>query len=89
MNFEFKSTFKSKCKRFWIISENRVTKHVLLADEFTLYRLLVGHLFFKYDEMRSRWDFTVTTAVILLKGISEFVFNRARSTLYSARWRMF
>ena len=55
--------YRSKCKRFWIISENRVRA-------FTL-------------------GFNVKTAVILLKSISEFVFNRARSTLYRARWRTF
>ena len=41
MNFEWKSTFKSKWKRFWIISLKKgakieVTKHVLLADEPTV-----------------------------------------------------
>ena len=41
MNFERTSTFKSKWKRFWIISLKKgakieVTKHVLLADEPTV-----------------------------------------------------
>ena len=41
MNFEWKSTFKSKWKRFWIISLKKgakieVTKHVLLEDEPTV-----------------------------------------------------
>ena len=86
MNFEWKSTFKSKWKRFWIISlkkgaEIEVTKHVLLADEPT------GHPFFKCDEMRLRWVFTVKTAVIRLKNIVQFMFNGARSTLYRSRWR--
>ena len=56
----------------------------------SLYRIgLVRHLFFKCDEISLRWVFTVKTAVILLKGIFEFVYNRARSFLYKARWRKF
>ena len=44
-----------------------------------LYRIgLVGPPFFKCDEMRFLWVFTVQTAVILLKTIFEFMFNRAR-----------
>ena len=44
-----------------------------------LYRIgLVGLPFFKCDEMRLLWVFTVQTAVILLKTIFEFMFNRAR-----------
>ena len=53
MNFEWKSTFKSKWKRFWIISLKKgtkieVTKHVLLADEpsvsaYSLQLELFGH----------------------------------------------
>ena len=58
------------------------------------------NLFFQFDKLypwtlknstRNAFTlgFTVKTAVILLKSISEFVFNRARSTLYRARWRTF
>ena len=44
-----------------------------------LYRIgLVGLPFFKCDEMLLLWVFTVQTAVILLKTIFEFMFNRAR-----------
>ena len=44
-----------------------------------LYRIgLVGLPFFKCDEMVLLWVFTVQTAVILLKTIFEFMFNRAR-----------
>jgi len=44
MNFECKSTFKSKWKRFLIITlkiwaQIEVTKHVFMADEFIPYRL--------------------------------------------------
>ena len=55
-----------------------------------LYRIgLVRHLFFKYDKMSLRWVFSVKTAVILLKGIFESLFNGVRSTLYRARWGKF
>ena len=43
---------------------------------------LIGFPFFKCDEMHLRWVFTVKTAAIPLKKILEFMFNRARSTLY-------
>ena len=93
MNFECKSTFKSKWKRFLIITlkiwaKIEVTKHVFMAKE--LYRIgLVRHLFFKCDKMSLRWVFSVKTAVILLKGIFESLFNEARSTLDRARWQKF
>ena len=48
---------------------------------------LVGFPFFKCDEIRLSWVLTVKTTVILLKNIFEFMFNRARSTLYRLRWR--
>ena len=56
----------------------------MLCSQASLYHIdLVGHLpvIFKYDEMRLCWVFMVKTAVILLKSIVEFVFNRAQSTL--------
>ena len=54
----------------------------MLCSPASLYHIdLVGHLIFKYDEMRLCWVFMVKTAIILLKSIVEFVFNRAQSTL--------
>ena len=59
MNFECKRT--CKWKRF--------------CSQTSLYHIgLVGHPFFKCDEMRLRWVFTVKTAVTLLKSIFEFMF---------------
>ena len=46
---------------------------------------LVGLPFFKFDEIRLRWVFTVKTTVILLKNVFEFMFNRARSTFHRSR----
>ena len=69
--FQERGVYQGLCLE-WILQnhahenrENRksssVTKHVLLADEF-LYRIgLVGHPFFRCDEMRLRWVFTVKT----------------------------
>ena len=45
---------------------------------------VVGHLFFKFDEMRLRLVFTIKTTVILPKSIAEFVFNRNQQ-LYTGR----
>ena len=60
MNFECKSTFNSKWKRFWITSlkicaKIEVTKHPA-KTRFARKRVytVVGHLFFKLDEMRLR-----------------------------------
>ena len=60
------------------ISEHRGSK-TRSVRRLGLYRIgLVGLPFFKCDEMRLLWVFTVQTAVILLKTIFEFMFNRAR-----------
>ena len=76
--------FTSKWKWFWIISLNisaniAVTKHALLADEFIPYRpRLLGVHSLHVHEVHLRWGFTVETAVILLKNMFEFTFNKAR-----------
>ena len=85
MNFECKSTFKSKWKRFGSLAlryerNYRGNKtHVLLADEPT-YAMRWNA--FKWGLLP-----TVKTTVILLKNIFEFMFTRARLTLYGAPWR--
>ena len=79
--FRMLKYFKSKWKRFWIISLNiwaniSVTKHVLLADEFIPYRpRLLGFHSLHVNAMKC--VFTIETAVILLKNIIEFTFNKA------------
>ena len=84
MNVELLKYFTSKWKRFWIISLNisaniAVTKHALLADEFIPYRpRLLGVHSLHVHEVHLRWGFTVETAVILLKNMFEFTFNKAR-----------
>ena len=84
MNVELLKYFTSKWKRFWIISLNisaniAVTKPALLADEFIPYRpRLLGFHSLHVHEVHVRWGFTVETAVILLKNMFEFTFNKAR-----------
>ena len=61
------------------MSENRGNKTRFARRlVYTVSAQLVGLPFFKCDEMRLLWVFTVQTAVILLKTIFEFMFNRAR-----------
>ena len=60
------------------MSEHRVTKHILLADEFVSYCPRLPFSTCKCDEMHLRWVFTVQTAVILVKNIFELMFNKAR-----------
>ena len=68
-------------KRFGSLALIEATKHKFCSQT-SLYRVigLVCHLFFKCNEMRLSWVFTVKTAVILLKYIFEFMFNKARLT---------
>ena len=84
--FRMLKYFKSKWKRFWIISLNiwaniAVTKHVLLAADFVPYRpRLLGFRSLHVNAMKCIYvGFSlVETAVILLKNIFEFTFNNAR-----------
>ena len=96
--FQMLKFFKTKWKRFWIISliniwaNLAVTKHVLLADEFVPYRpRLLGFHSLHVNVMKCVYVgvFTVQTAVILLTNIFELLFNKARSTLYRWSWRKF
>ena len=70
-----------------LMSENRGNKTRFHGRP---YRLSSASVFFKCDEMSLRWVFTVKTAVILLNGIFEFVFNSAINFKQDkARWRKF
>ena len=71
--FRMLKYFKRKWKRFWIISLNTYRR------VYTVLALTAGLPFFtcKCDEMHLRWVFTVQIAVILLKNIFEFMFNKA------------